>query len=276
MLLGVVILYNPEEDVKGHILSYLPFLDKLIIWDNTPGGEQMFDLSFGEYDSKILFWSEYENKGVAYALNKAAIYGMEFRFSHLLTMDQDSYFDRNVFEFYLNRVNEVDTDKIAAFCVNRNREMLHSSIEEVYNCITSGTFYSLKAIKKMGLFRDDFFIDAIDGEYSYRIKRAGYMIIQLNDVFMHHTLGNQTIHDICGRKIIALNYSPIRTYYIIRNHIIVYKQYGFQKSRLFWKTFLYYRFLSILFVETNKTGKLKAMIMGICHGVLGRTGEFNI
>lgn len=35
-LLGVVVLYYPDEVVWKNILTYLPYLDELVIWNNTP------------------------------------------------------------------------------------------------------------------------------------------------------------------------------------------------------------------------------------------------
>lgn len=37
-LLAVVVLYYPGKDLAGNIESYLPETDKLLLWDNTPGG----------------------------------------------------------------------------------------------------------------------------------------------------------------------------------------------------------------------------------------------
>ena len=37
-LLAVVVLYHPGKDLAGNINSYLPQVDRLLLWDNTPGG----------------------------------------------------------------------------------------------------------------------------------------------------------------------------------------------------------------------------------------------
>lgn len=39
-LAAVVVLYHPGEDLTGNINSYLPQVDKLLLWDNTPEGEK--------------------------------------------------------------------------------------------------------------------------------------------------------------------------------------------------------------------------------------------
>ena len=37
-LLAVVVLYHPGKDLAGNINSYLTQVDRLLLWDNTPGG----------------------------------------------------------------------------------------------------------------------------------------------------------------------------------------------------------------------------------------------
>lgn len=37
-LLAVVVLYHPGKDLAGNINSYLSQADRLLLWDNTPGG----------------------------------------------------------------------------------------------------------------------------------------------------------------------------------------------------------------------------------------------
>lgn len=39
-LLAVVVLYHPGKDLAGNIDSYLSQVDKLLLWDNTPGDGQ--------------------------------------------------------------------------------------------------------------------------------------------------------------------------------------------------------------------------------------------
>lgn len=39
-LLAVVVLYHPGKDLTGNINSYLPQVDRLLLWDNTPEAER--------------------------------------------------------------------------------------------------------------------------------------------------------------------------------------------------------------------------------------------
>ena len=50
-LAAVVVLYHPGEDLTGNINSYLPQVDKLLLWDNTPEGEKKQLPSVGNLSS---------------------------------------------------------------------------------------------------------------------------------------------------------------------------------------------------------------------------------
>src|SRR3954467_15747776 len=90
---AVVILYNPGEEVVDNIQSYLPYVEKVYVIDNSEKQRE-------ELVSKILslpnvtYLSDGENKGIAVRLNHASIMAIAEGFEWLLTMDQDSYFDK--------------------------------------------------------------------------------------------------------------------------------------------------------------------------------------
>jgi rhamnosyltransferase len=190
-LLGIVILYYPDSDIISNISSYLHFLHALIIWNNTPLSnhpkKEFEDLS---NSTPIIFMGENENVGIGKALNKAVEYATKKGYTHLLTMDQNSYFDENTFSEYLSKIEKIKNNSVVAFCVNTNKLQLSDSIIKVESFITSGTIMKVEVFKTIGLFREDFFIDAIDTEYSYRIRKNRYQILQFCDIFIHFFGGN--------------------------------------------------------------------------------------
>ena len=86
---GIVTLYNPDNEVKKNIESYLSDLDKLYIIDNTPNkdNKQVIPSS-----NKIVYLPQDDNVGVATALNIGAKKAINDKYNWLLTMDQDSIF----------------------------------------------------------------------------------------------------------------------------------------------------------------------------------------
>ena len=87
---GVVVLFKPDDKMLDNINSYLGDLKKLYVVDNTPGG----DISDRFNDKKIKYIPLKENKGIAYALNVGAKEAIKDGADWLLTMDQDSCFEK--------------------------------------------------------------------------------------------------------------------------------------------------------------------------------------
>ena len=97
-LLAVVVLYHPGKDLTGNINSYLPQVDRLLLWDNTPGGgKEQLPLSGITHPERLEYRGCGRNVGIGTALNDAVAYAREHGYTHLLTLDQDSYFLPGVF-----------------------------------------------------------------------------------------------------------------------------------------------------------------------------------
>jgi rhamnosyltransferase len=61
---------------------------------------------------------------------------------------------------------------------------------EVRTCITSGALTNLDLWKKLDGFDEQMFIDSVDFEYCYRVRKAGYKVIQTDQVQLSHSIGN--------------------------------------------------------------------------------------
>lgn len=89
-LLAVVVLYHPGKDLTGNINSYLPQVDRLLLWDNTPGGgKEQLPLSGVTHPERLEYRGCGRNVGIGTALNDAVAYAREHGYTHLLTLDQD-------------------------------------------------------------------------------------------------------------------------------------------------------------------------------------------
>jgi rhamnosyltransferase len=63
-----VLSYRPKEKDLNNLLSYLPKVDKLYIYDNTENIKTT--ISF-ENHHKFVYISDYKNKGLSFRLNQA-------------------------------------------------------------------------------------------------------------------------------------------------------------------------------------------------------------
>ncbi len=274
-LLGIVILYYPEEKDIANIQSYGSRVDRLIVWDNTPTLD--FQYTFVP-NSNIILRRTGKNEGIGKPLNEAVHYALQNNFTHLLTMDQDGYFLPGRFDTFIRIILTNSTPDIALFYpeVGTPSEEDSYLIKDIQATITSGSVYLTDVFKEVGPFRDDFFIDAIDTEFCLRLRRNKYRIVSVANIGMQHTLGHKLQRTFLGGiKIESLNYSPMRTFYIVRNHLItrfIYPEY--HNIRYIIKLFVIKRVFAIILIENNKSAKLLALFRGLLAGLKRKTYPF--
>ena len=100
-LAGVVILYNPDDDIIDNIMSYAPLLEHLFIFDNSPSSHEAIKYKIGEVTNVHFFWDG-DNKGIPVCLNKALKLAKNIGCHWLLSMDQDSRFNPNGLKDYIS------------------------------------------------------------------------------------------------------------------------------------------------------------------------------
>ncbi len=271
-LCGVVILYYPQYEQTIHnIKLYLSDIEHLIIWDNTPKSEQDTRYAaLSESSSKITYLSTGNNEGIATALNRAAQWAYDHGFTHLLTMDQDSEWEN--FNYYRTEFNNINSDKIAAYApliYDIRRDIIGFNSKN--QIITSGAIYNIKILKDLGGFCEEFIIDNVDTEYSFRIRLSQYEIKLIPNAILKQTFGHIKKVPILGCY--HGHYSAFRLYHILRNNIWMWRMY--RNTDVLPKRFLSFNIYTylvrepilILFSGNNKISKVKALFRGLNDGI---------
>lgn len=277
-IFGVVILYNPTAEVKQNIISYLPWVQKLLIIDNSEPASAM-DFDFPK--DKVLVIADGENKGIAARLNQAASYAIEENATWLLTMDQDSFFDHNNLTLYGNCFKSYsEKDRIAMFGVEFEQvpEISDCDIVETDMLITSGSLVNLDVCQKIGGFDEALFIDEVDAEYCFRAITKGYKTVKFNNVFLNHSLGTIVQHRSLKsfKKTNRTLHTPIRVYYMVRNYMYVAHKYqqDMPSSFPYRKKAILNRIKNNIIYGRNKLTILKYLFLAYRHYKLGRMGKF--
>ena len=228
---AVVILYHPDYGIKERILTYLPFVEQVFVFDNSEKAnhEALFlDLPFRE---RISYHSDGNNDGISARLNQAAQLAIERQLDWLLTMDQDSFFPGENFGNLLNCLNSYhEADNVALFGIQYLDQDLQSPSclpVKTNHLITSGSILNLSLFASIGVFDEALFIDQVDSEFCYRAILKGYNIIQFNNVYLQHSLGKSSIHRSLKslKKTQRSLHSPIRLYYMTRNYFYMRAKY---------------------------------------------------
>lgn len=275
-LVAVVVLFKPDlSTVIRNILTYINDVDRLLIYRNS-------EVSFFEHDclkpfkDKIVYIGTEKNVGIAAALSESAQWAITNNFTHLLTLDQDSYFPEGQLVNFKALVVNSKVENVGVYGANPNNRGELSfpgnlSYLEVNDAITSGSIFPVEIFKECGLFENELFIDAVDYEFCYRIKTLkGAKTIVFPEIILDHEVGYPTKIKF---GFTTDNYSAFRTYHIVRNHIIIWRRYptlfqpGYKKTLI--KIHIFYRLAKVMIGEENKIDKINSIIRGVYHGLSG-------
>lgn len=271
---GVVILYEPSDEDLSNMNTYIDDVDLLYVIDNSIEKNDSRLIK----SKKIKYIFNNENKGLSIPYNDACELARKDGYKWLLTMDQDTRFEKNVLNVLKDKIEHTDTSDIGIVVAWHNTK-LHvpkpkEDIDYPLDVMSSGNLVNLDIHKKLGGFKDWLFIDGIDIEYGLNLRKHGFKIMRVNTVEMIHNLGDLYYKKVLNKEILVTNHSALRRYYMVRNYLYIRDMYidiepEFCKILVKFKTLVF----AIVFYENNKLQKLKAMRRGYKdykHNVRGK------
>ena len=274
---ATVIWYNPDDENIKNIRTYIDYVEKLYIIDNSKENNKKLADSLNNLKTEYIYNDK--NLGIAKALNLACEKAANDNFEWILTIDQDSSFDSDSIKDYFRAFKKMTKNNVG---IISPRHILKNDIDkfsddkesaEVDHVMTSGNLLNLKIWEEIGKFNENLFIDEVDSEICFRIIESGYKVIQLNKIRMFHELGNLEKRNFFTRKISVLNHNHIRKYYIMRNKFYMLKKY--KKYRLRYIYYILNDFFKVIFYEKDKLRKLKYMFKGITDFMKNKMGELD-
>lgn len=297
---SIIVTFNPVISELASVLTahIATTTNSMIIVDN--GSKNQFAIY--ECIKKILKGFPFEwipldiNMGLGAALNKGIIKAESTEHTHIILFDQDTVVPNNLVTELAEQYTQLASSELLvgaigpAYTDPRTKSEYPQSlingcnlkkvwpsrsgnmITEVSFIITSGTFSSIRAIRKVGLMREDFFIDCIDIEWCLRARYFGFRSFVTKAVKMEHTIGDERKKSL-GREISI--HSPLRRYYIARNSILLARirhiPIGF-RLRIFTLTLV--KLPLILFDVGFKKNYVDMILKGVFDGLLGRSGPY--
>lgn len=280
---AVTVLFHPSPEDLGRISTYLDYVDRLFLIDNT--GRRAVLPSFLEESPKIVYIPNEANAGVARALNQAADLAAEQGFEWLLTMDQDSSFDPVMAEMFFEGAARLAREEDAGIISPEHVEQPFPgpgdpfSHTERMTVMTSGNLVRLKALREAGGYEDALFIDTVDHDLCLRMKLAGYRILRFNAIWIRHALGEEFEARRRKETFKIRVHRPERMYWITRNNLRMWKVYGAhfpEYIREYRRIFFHKTLKNILCYEREKLPKLFHALRGCLdfrRGRFGRAGE---
>ena len=273
---GVVLLYHPDNKITERIFSYLEFINRLYIFDNS---ELDYDVLINH--EKVIYVNDKINKGISNRLNQAAHLAIKEGYDWLLTMDQDSSFTNYNFNNYLDCfMNYQQKEKVGIFGVQFTDSSLQRNTcitEESLHLITSGSLINLKLFKLTGPFDESLFIDHVDYDYSFRTNLKGFKTIRFNNIYLDHDIGKTTEHLSFKnfKKTTRSLHAPIRIYYMTRNYCYMRSKYSsqFPEHIRHMKKDLINRIKNNILYNPNRFQVIQNLIRGILHYLQKRMGK---
>lgn len=233
------------------------------------------------------------NAGIAAALNKGinvAIEALSPEF--VLTLDQDSALDAGYVDAALEtyaqaKLRGIDAGIISAKSHNGVEVPLltkKTEFPEAFDPLQSGALIPISTLNTVGMLDERLFIDYVDSEFNLRVRSHGLATLVGRGCNMTHALGQAQPMILFGWHVAVLgvkrhlnSHPPFRVYYMTRNGIYLWRQYGARFPRWLVRRLLYQLqsdVLRLLF-GTNRRGQLHALARGAWDGCLGRLGKID-
>ena len=258
----VVVWYNPDLSVVSNIKSYYGKGDYIYIVDNSLcNNEKLLDELKEKRNIKYL--PLYKNYGIAKGLNVGIELAISDGCKWVVTMDQDSYWKNDLISIYKKYINNNESDRIAILApqyeTERSRTNNDKRYKQLKRVMQSGNMINCDIYKKCGNFLEKLFIDCVDYEYCYRVRKNGYSIIQCGEAVLIHNPAITKTKKIAKFNVDYGYASKERYYYQARN--ISYLIYEYKD--IYSIILLICKFLKVIILFDEKGLYLKSMIEGI-------------
>ena len=283
---AIIITHMPSADIVSKVNRiFAQGVTEVIIVDNTPDDYFFSVLSLGLFDHMPRVIRNKKNLGVARALNQGMEMARDLGYKWVVAFDQDTTVAADFFSQMAQvyeRISSGTGRLIAVLGPNYIDQVLQSpaytvdwSVEatEVRDVITSGSLLSVEVFSSLGGFDEKLFIDMVDTEYCFRVRRAGYMVWRTSKPLMEHSLGSLTSQSFLGFRFNVTNHLPQRRYYIFRNTLYMvwnYKSYDPQWALKMMVDYLPKVFIKACVFETKRWQNFLYILRGSRDAFLAR------
>jgi rhamnosyltransferase len=280
---AVIVTYHPSAAMLEIIPKVLAQAQALVVVDNGSTNTELVPLRLASQSLEFLLIENTHNLGIAEALNQGVRWAKTQGHSWVVLLDQDS----GIPEDFMAQM-------FSAWKANPRRERVGSihpryrdpetGIEGVVPRendgspilpMTSGSLMPAWIFDKVGWFASEYFIDLVDWDYSFRIRIAGFLVLDAPNATLLHAPGKPAKALLLGHTFLQSHHNAMRRYYISRNRIVFCRKY----FRIFpnWvASGAYAQFketIVCLLVEENRVRKFRSVLLGTWDALTGRMGK---
>ena len=294
MVCAVIIIYHHNYDKLISLLAVTHSqVERIFLIDNNPWPsksqhDQIMNLF---HDCRIVANSA--NLGLAKALNQGIRCALAECFNYILLLDQDSKPAADMIEQLITAHRQLSADigDVAAVgpCIydqQRNSSLpflkfkpagvkkLSSENSDVRAVavdflVTSGCLIDAHILTTNTLMDETLFIDNVDLEWCFRLKKAGYALFGIPRARLFHQLGDGVTSLPFSKRPIALH-NPKRQYFIMRNRLLLYHR---KYVPIYWKIHdvprLIFKLVFFSLFVPPRYINLTMMLKGLLDGMIG-------
>jgi len=286
----IFVLYEPTGEFLANLARARAICSTVVVVDNSPDADLALHERLREEGMEVLF--NRNEGGLAGAYNRGAEALLARHCDVFFLLDQDTEIEPSFFtkmmesaealgsdEFLIGpKIHEVNLKKCMAVFPPDKRFPLPVRVDArttgmipTLCVISSGSAISAAAYRSLGAFREDYFIECVDVEYSLRACSRNVAVCMNAEVTIQQTTGKIERHG----KLFTTNHAAWRRYYGTRNAVHCLRLYR-ERWSVHWllTPLVLYWSLNVLLFDRNKLRKLAAIACGYCDGWLGRLGTF--
>lgn len=238
LIASIVVTFHPDDAALRAICALASQTSHVIVVDNTAEVETTTKLQRIQASAPNIFilLSNSENFGVAAALNRGMRYAQKLSAEWALTLDQDSRATVGMVDALLatrQAFSEPFRPRVALLApsiVDRQTKAVSDptirTFKEVSTAITSGNLINVSAWQDVGGYDERLFIDYVDHDFCFRLRRAGFRIAVCDGAVLQHTIGDARQIRPLGYTVTVDQHSPLRYYYMTRNGFYFWKTYA--------------------------------------------------
>jgi rhamnosyltransferase len=286
----IFVLYNPSEEFLNNLVEVRMACPNVIAVDNSSEANAGLHERLAGLGIQVIF--NRNQGGLAGAYNQGAELLLDQACDVIFLLDQDSDVEETFFKDMMEAADGLGTDtfligpKIFEIKLQRSMPVIPpgtyfpkpiriddkaTGLFSTMCIISSGSAISAAAYRKLGAFREDYFIEYIDVEYSLRALSQDVPVYVNAAVTLRQSNG-----DIERRgKLFSTHHAACRRYYIARNMVHCLRLYR-SFCGIHWLSGLMagQQALTVLLFDSQKLEKITAIAFGFLDGMLGRLGTF--
>lgn len=270
MYVAGIVLYNPEiEKLNENINAIYDQVDRIALIDNASNNLNKVEMLW-KSDPKIDFIYNKKNMGIAVALNQIVAWAAKLEYRWVLLLDQDSVCGTNLVQ-KLGEYCDISSVGIISpviwYVGEKKQRTIGKSHMEVNFCITSGSLINIRAWSDIGGADERMFIDMVDYDYCYRMRKKNYKIFRVDNAILRQQLGNAKIYHLGNRHRLFITYhAPFRCFYIGRNFIYLLRKYKSVTLYIYLFKVMIEKIVTIFLFENDKRNKLCSLFRGMLQG----------